>query len=84
MLIVDGRSRTRQIIYFVDLHIERKRHVVPHQFEARMPHQMLDVALGACVEIIDAQHIVSSGDQPVAQVRAEKAGAAGYEDHFAF
>lgn len=46
-------------------------------FEARMPQQVGDVALGAGVEVVDAQHIVPVAQQAVAQVRAEKARAAG-------
>ena len=33
--------------------------------------------LGAGEEIVDAEHVVAVGEQALAQVRAEKAGAAG-------
>jgi hypothetical protein len=36
MLIVNWRGRTGEIVNFVNLDIERERHVVAHQFEARM------------------------------------------------
>ena len=36
--------------------------------------------LRAGEEVVDAQHVVAVREQPVAQVRAEEAGAAGDED----
>ena len=38
---------------------------------------MLDVALAAGEEIVDAEDVVALRDQPIAQMRAEKPGAAG-------
>lgn len=45
---------------------------------------MRDIVLRAGVEIVDAQHVVAFGDEPLAQVRAEKAGAARDENALAF
>ncbi len=63
MLVVNGRGGTGEIVDLVDLDIERKRHVVPHQFKARMADQVLDVAFGAGEEVVDADHIVTLGEQ---------------------
>ena len=34
------------------------------------------------VEVVDAEHIVAVGNEAVAQVGAQKTGAAGYHDAF--
>ena len=83
VLIVDRRGRAGEIVDLVDLDIERKRHVVAHQLEARMADQMLDVALAAGEEIVDANDVVAVGNQAIAQVRAEKAGTAGDQHRLA-
>jgi hypothetical protein len=36
VLVVDRRGRTGEIVDLVDLDIERERHVVAHQLEARI------------------------------------------------
>ena len=53
------------------------------QLEARMTDEVLDVALRAGEEIVEADDLVASLDQPLAQVRADKAGASGDEDRLA-
>ena len=45
---------------------------------------MLDVLLAPGEEIVDADDVVPVGQQAIAQVRAEKAGAAGDEDGFSY
>ena len=47
VLVVDRRGRAGEVVDLVDLDVERERHVVAHQLEARMPHQMIDVLLCA-------------------------------------
>ena len=79
VLVVDGRGRAGEIVDFIDLDIEREGHVVTHELEARVAEQVLDVALGAGEKIIDADDVVAVGDQAIAEMRAEKAGAAGYQ-----
>ncbi len=53
------------------------------ELEARMVVQVIDVALGAGEEIVDAQHLVALRQQPVDQVRAEEACATRDQDAFA-
>ena len=48
-----------------------------HQLEALVVQQMCDIAAGAGEEIVDAQHFMAARQQRLAQVRAEKARAAG-------
>jgi hypothetical protein len=76
-LIVHRACRTGEIVNLIDLDIERKRHVVPHQLEVLRTEQAGDVALAAGIEIIDAQHVVFLAHEPRAQMRAQKPGAAG-------
>ena len=42
---------------------------------------MLSLAAGE--EIVDAEHVVAGRQQPLAEMRAEKAGAAGDQDPLA-
>ena len=44
---------------------------------------MRDVVLGAGEEVVHARDVAAIGEQALAQVRAEEAGAAGDEDAFA-
>ncbi len=59
VLIVDGRSRAGEIVDFIDLHIERKGHIVAYEFKARVADEMGDIGLGAGKEIVDANNIVA-------------------------
>jgi hypothetical protein len=65
------------------LDIKRERYIVAHQLEARMADQVLDVALGAGEEVIDADDVVPLGNEAVTQVRTEEAGASGDQDALA-
>jgi hypothetical protein len=53
---------------------------MPEEFETVGAQQMPDVLLATGEEIIHAQHFATLLNQPVAQMRAEKAGAPGYQD----
>ena len=44
--------------------------------------QVRDVRLAAGEEVVDAEDVVAFRDQPLAEVRAEKAGAAGDQNAF--
>jgi hypothetical protein len=50
-----------------------------HKLKALDIEQMLDVSPGAGEEVVDAEDLRAIGKYAVAQVRTEKAGAAGYE-----
>ena len=56
------------------------RDVVPHRLEMRNPKQPGDIVLAAGEVVVDAQHIVAAGHQPLAEMRAEKTGTAGDEN----
>ena len=83
VLVVDRRRRTGEVVDLVDLDEQRERHVVPDELEARVVVQVIDVALGAGEEVVDAEHLVALLEQAVAEVGAEEAGAAGHEDPLA-
>jgi hypothetical protein len=53
---------------------------VAHQFEARVADQVLDVAPRAGEEIVDAEDLGALGEQAVAKMRAEEAGAPGHQN----
>jgi hypothetical protein len=80
MLIMNRARGTGEVVYTIDLDVQRECDVVPHQLEIRGAQQMRDVSLGAGKEIIDAQDVRASCDQPVAQVAAQKSGAPGHQN----
>jgi hypothetical protein len=45
-----------------------------------MVEQMDDIRLLTCEEVVDADHVVTVGDKPFAEVAAEEAGTAGDQD----
>ena len=49
------------------------------ELERRVAEQMGDVAPGAGVEVVDAQHLMALADQPLAQMRAQETRAAGHK-----
>ena len=81
-LIVHRRGGAGEIVYLVDFHIERERHVVTHRLKARRTGDARDIILGAGEIIVDAQHVAILFQQPLAEVRADKAGAAGHQYAF--
>ena len=80
VLVVDGRSRARQIIDLVYFNVEWKRHIVPDQLKARVSKQVLDVPLCPGKKVVDADDVMPVINQPVAQVRAKKARTSSYEN----
>jgi len=53
-LIVDRRSWVSEIVKLVDLHIKRKRDIMPDHLKMLVIEQMLDVASCAGEKIVDA------------------------------
>ena len=52
---------------------------MPHDLEARIGQQMLDVLPPAGIEIIDAKHLVAVGEKPFAEMRADESRTSGDE-----
>ena len=72
VLVMNGRGRTGQIIYLVHFHIERKGHVMAHQFEMGVGEEMLYIVLGAGEEVVHAEHVIAVVQQPLAQVGSKE------------
>jgi hypothetical protein len=53
--------------------------VVADELEVGLREQVRDVGLLAGEEVVDADHVVARGHEPVAEMAAEKAGASGHE-----
>ena len=81
-LIVDRRGRAGKVVNFIDLDVQRERDVVAHELEPRLPMQVVHVVLGAGEQVVYAQNVMASLDQPVAKMGADEAGAAGDENTF--
>jgi len=79
-LVMDGRSRTGEIVYLIHFDKERERDVMAHQFEALMVQQMLDVVPGAGEVIVHAKDFVATRQQGLAQKRTNKPGPAGHQN----
>ncbi len=78
-LVVHGRGRAREVIDVVHLDHELLVHVVAQELEARMTEESFDVSAPAREQVVQADHRVPGADQPLAQVRAEKARTTGHE-----
>jgi hypothetical protein len=50
------------------------------RLEVRVADQVGDVVLAPGEVVVDAQHIMALGQQPLAQMRAEESGAACHQD----
>jgi len=57
MLVVDRRSWAGEVVDLVDLEVERKRYVVPHELEVMVIKQMLDITARPGEEVVDAYDI---------------------------
>lgn len=82
VLIMDGRSRTCQIIDFIHLNVQRVCDVMAKELEIRVIHEVQDITLGARVEIVDAEDVITILQQPFTKVRTQKAGASRYGSAF--
>ncbi len=53
---------------------------MPHEFKARIVHQVSDIMFGARVEVVDAQDVVTLPEQALAQVRTQESCPPGYQN----
>ena len=77
-----GRGGTRQVVDLVHLQEDRQRNVVADQLEVRAGQQMGDIRLLAGEEVVQADHVVTVFQQPLAEVGAEKTSSAGDQNPF--
>jgi hypothetical protein len=57
-------------------------HIVADQLKVLVGEQVLDVGFLGGEEVVEADDIVALGDEAIADVRPEEAGAAGHENAF--
>jgi hypothetical protein len=69
VLVVDRRGGTGEVEDRVNLDVEGEAHVVAHEFEPRVAREMVQIALVAGEQVVDAQHLVAAFEQPVDEVR---------------
>ena len=80
VLVVHRAGRAGQVVDLVNFEVQRKRHVVANELEARVVVQVLKVALAAGEQVVSANHVVAALKQAVNEVAAQKTGAAGDEN----
>src|SRR3954464_13631005 len=79
---MDRRGRAGEVVDLVHLDKQRVRYVVPHRLEMRVAEQAGDIVLPPGEVIIDAEHVVALGAQPLAEIIPRESGAAGDEYPF--
>src|SRR5262249_22146819 len=79
-LVMNRRGRTGQVVDLVDLEAEAVAHVIPHHLEGVVIEQVADVLPAPGEEAVQADDLVAGREQPLAEVRANEAGAASDED----
>jgi hypothetical protein len=57
MLVMNGRSRTGEIVNLIDFDIQWQSYVVPDEFKLRLPNQMFDIAARSGKKIINAKNV---------------------------
>jgi hypothetical protein len=67
-LIVDRGCRAGQVVYFVDLQVNRIDDVVANQLEAWMPQKMSDIVFAAGEKIVQAKNIMSFVEKPFTEM----------------
>ena len=66
MLIVVRGGCACEIVDFIDFDVERKRHVMTHEFKPLVVEKLQDVVARAREEIVDAQYVMAIGQQAFA------------------
>jgi hypothetical protein len=56
---------------------------VAHELEPGVSMEMLDVTLGAGVQVVDAKHLVTLFEQTIDEMRPEEPGSAGHQNALA-
>jgi len=66
--------RDKRIVYFVDIDVERKSHVVAGYLEVRMVQQMGYIVPRAKEEVSSAKNLMTISNQTIAEMTADKFG----------
>jgi hypothetical protein len=81
-LISGRRGGAGQVEDPINVLVDWLGNIVPADFEARICRQMSDVFVASRLEVVQADHSATPAEQPVAQVRTQKTGAARHQDSF--
>src|SRR5258705_4473991 len=76
---MNRRRGAGQVINLVHFKQDRFNHIVSQQFKARVAQQSKNVDATAGKEIVEADYIVSLGDQPLTKMGTDKACSACYK-----
>ena len=79
VLVVHRRGRAGEVKDAIDFEQDRLDDVVADELEIAVAEQMHDVGALAAEKIVEADDFVAVLEQPLAQMRAEKSRAAGYQ-----
>jgi hypothetical protein len=79
-LVVRRGGGAGEVVDLVDLELEGVADVVADEFEAFVVEEVLDVALSAGEEVVEADDFVAFVEEAFAEVGTEEAGSAGDED----
>lgn len=60
-LVMHRRSRAGEMVYVLDLDIQRKCHVMANDLEAGMANEGIHIRSVTGKEIVDAKHVVTVG-----------------------
>ena len=77
ILIMHRRCRARQMVDLIHLQQNRLDNVMPNELKPRIPKQMNHILLPARKEIINDDHIITSGDKLIHQMTPDETGATG-------
>src|SRR5690606_2821578 len=79
VLIMDRRRGAGEVEGRIDLGVEGKADIVAQEFKWRMGQEVSDIRLCTGEEIVDVRHFIAALDEPVDEMRADKACAARNE-----
>jgi hypothetical protein len=76
---MDRGGGAGEVIYLIDLEKDRLGHVVADKLEFFIVEQVRDISFPSGKEIVEADDLITFIKKPLAEVRADKSGAAGYK-----
>ena len=71
------------MINLIHLQQNRLNHIVPNQTKVGMVQPVFHIGLAPGEKVVEYDHLVSLGHEPIGQMGADEACAAGDEDFFA-
>ena len=80
VLVVHRRGRARHVVDLVHLQVNGRGDVVLDDLEERIVEEVQHVVPLAGLEVVEAQHLVTLPEQPLAQMRAQESCSARYQD----